>query len=99
MSSVMTAMPTTASSPRSRECPITGATVPLDTVRSPGAYVCGWSGHLLRVFSRGLMNDESPVLNIVGGEPLTVTKISEDPGVPLPEARGLAWSLGLSVRF
>lgn len=99
MLSVMTATETASSNTNGRSCPQTGVTVPFDAVQSPGAYVCGWSGHLLRVFGRGLMSDESPLLNIVGGEPLTVTKISDDPRVSLPEARGLAWALGLSVRF
>jgi hypothetical protein len=79
--------------------PRTGVTVPLDTVMSPGAYVCNWSGHLLRVPPRGLMPGGALTLNIVGGEPLTVTKICDDPDVPVPEARGLAWCLGLSVGF
>ena len=79
--------------------PRTGTTVPLDTVASPGAYVCNWSGHLLRVPVGGLTSGGALALNIVGGQPLTVTKISEDPDLPLAEARGLAWSLGLSVGF
>jgi len=73
--------------------------LPLDTVCSPGAYVCNWSGHLLRVPSGSLATTGTLALNIVGGEPLTVTKISDDPDLPLPQARGLAWRLGLSVGF
>jgi hypothetical protein len=53
----------------------------------------------MRVTERSLMLGGRLALNIVGGEPLTVTKISEDPDVPLPEARGLAWTHGLSVGF
>jgi hypothetical protein len=83
----------------SRCVPRTGTAVPLDTVASPGAYVCNWSGHLLRVPQRGLTTGGELALNMVGGQPLTVTKISEDPDLPLAQARGLAWSLGLSVGF
>ncbi len=75
-----------------------GARVPFDTVAAPGAYVCNWSGHLLRVPQRSLSAGVLTV-NIVGGEPLIVTKISDDPDVPIAQARGLAWSFGLSVGF
>jgi hypothetical protein len=74
-------------------------TVPFDTVTSPGAYVCNWSGHLLRVPERSLLPGGPLALNIVGGEPLTVTKISENPDITLAEARGQASRCGLSVRF
>lgn len=79
--------------------PRTGALVPLDTVDAPGAYVCNWSGHLLRVSQRSFMPEGPLALNIVGAEPLMVTRISENPNVPLTEARGLAGSLGLNVEF
>ncbi len=84
---------------RTRTYPRPGATVPLDTVNSPGAYVCNWSGHLLRIPESSLEPGGPLTLNIVGGQPLTVTKISDNPDVPLPEARGLAWCHGLSVGF
>ncbi len=79
--------------------PRIGAAVPLDTISSPGAYICNWSGHLLRVPPRSLVSEGMLAVNIIGGEPLTVTKISENPDVPLPQARGLAWTFGLSVGF
>ena len=72
----------------------TGATVPLDTLGSPGAYICHWSGHLLRVPQCSLLG-----LNIVGREPLMVTKISANPQVPLAKARSLAASLGCNAGF
>ena len=28
-----------------------GVSIPFDSIRSPGAYVCNWNGHLLRVRS------------------------------------------------
>lgn len=79
--------------------PRTGATVPLDTINSPGAYVCSWSGHLLRISKRSFSPQGGLTVNIVGPRPLTATKISDDPEVPLAEARGLAWQYGLSVGF
>lgn len=86
--------------PKSRHNgPRAGASVPLDTVDAPGAYLCNWSGHLMRISERSLLPHGALALNIVGAEPLTVTRISNDPDVPLSEARGLAWRLGLSVGF
>jgi hypothetical protein len=83
-----------------RSGPRAGAQVPLDTVDAPGAYVCNWNGHLLRISQRSLLPaGGSLALNIVGAEPLTVTRISENPDLPLSEARGLAWRFGLSVGF
>jgi hypothetical protein len=82
-----------------RSGPRAGVQVPLDTVDAPGAYVCNWSGHLLRISERSLLPAGPLAMNIVGAEPLTVTRISENPDLPLSEARGLAWRLGLSVGF
>lgn len=79
--------------------PCKGATVPLDTVSSPGAYVCNWSGHLMRIPASSLLPGGPLAMNIVGGEPLTVTKISDDPDVLLSEARSLAGGFGLSAEF
>ncbi len=76
-----------------------GVRLPLDTVTMPGAYVCDWSGHLLRVPADSVAPGRPLTVNIVGGAPLTVTKISDDPAVPLARARGLAWLCGLSPRF
>ena len=79
--------------------PRAGAAVPFDTITSSGAYVCNWSGHLLRVPMHSLVPGGPLGLNIVGGEPLTVTKISDNPDVPLIAARDLAQSFGLDVAF
>jgi len=80
-------------------CPHTGVTVPFDTIASPGTYVCTWSGHLLRV-PRGCVDaGQSLGVNLVGREPLMVTKISDDPELPLTRARALAAELGLSAGF
>jgi hypothetical protein len=76
-----------------------GTTVPLDVISSPGTYVCNWSGHLMRIPPASLDRAGHLTLNIIGGQPLTATKISDDPDLPVAEARGLAWSYGLSVGF
>ena len=80
-------------------CPRSGLRVPFDTISSPGAYVCDWSGHLLRIPHEAVAPTRCPGLNIVGCEPLTVTKLSDDPDLPLGRARGLAKQLGLTVGF
>lgn len=77
----------------------TGVTLPFDTIRTPGAYVCNWSGHLMRIPERSLVPGDALRVNIVGREPLTVTKISDDPGVPLVEARAIATELGIHPGF
>ena len=79
--------------------PRAGAAVPFDAINAAGAYVCNWSGHLLRVPEHSLRPRGTLALNMIGGEPLTVTKISDDPDVLLSAARGLARSLGVSVGF
>jgi hypothetical protein len=87
------------------DCPVgshttaLGAAVPFNVVDTPGAYVCNWSGHLLRVPDDAITSWRSPVVNLVGNEPLTVTKISDDPDVPLSQAKRLATDLRLEVHF
>lgn len=76
-----------------------GATVPFEGINSPGAYICNWSGHLLRVPEDGVTPGRSPMLNIVGCEPLTVTKISENPYITITKAKLLASNFDLSVNF
>ena len=74
-----------------------GVSIPFDSIRSPGAYVCNWNGHLLRVPETALVPDG--VINIIGSEPLFVTKISDDPAVPLTKARRAAAELRLATSF
>jgi hypothetical protein len=76
-----------------------GVRVPLDAIRAPGAYVCDWSGHLLRVPPRSLAAEGLLPVNIIGGAPLTATKISDDADVSIARARSMAWGFGLSVGF
>lgn len=76
-----------------------GATIPFDTIRAAGAYICNWSGHLLRVPTAAVLPGAALGLNIVGHEPLTVTKISDDPRVPLAHARQLAARYGVRTVF
>ncbi len=76
-----------------------GATIPFDTINEPGAYVCNWSGHLLRVPEDGVAPGRSPLINIVGPDPLMVTKISDNPYITLTKAKLLASNYDLTVNF
>ena len=76
-----------------------GTTVVFDKINEPGAYLCNWSGHLLRVPDDAVQIGRSPVLEIRGREQLFVTKISDDPFVPLTKARMVAGDLDHAVNF
>lgn len=76
-----------------------GTTVPFDSIQEPGAYICTWSGHLLRIPEDGVTPGRSPMVNIVGAEPLFVTKICENPFVTVTKARLLAANYDLPVNF
>lgn len=76
-----------------------GMTVPFDSIQEPGCYVCTWSGHLLRVPEDGVAPGRSPLINIVGHEPLYVTKISDNPFVTLTKAKMVASNLDVNVNF
>lgn len=74
------------------------AAIPFDAIRSAGTYVCNWSGHLLRV-PADMAGPRARHINIVGTEPLFVTKISDDPDLPVRRARQLASDLHLRASF
>jgi hypothetical protein len=74
-------------------------TVPFDQINEPGAYVCNWSGHLLRVPEDGVTPGRSPLMSIVGPQALFVTKISEDPYISITKARLLASNCDVNVNF
>jgi hypothetical protein len=76
-----------------------GQSMPFDQINSPGTYICTWSGHLLRVPEDGVTPGRSPLLNIVGAQPLYVTKISENPYITVTKARLLASNFDLNVNF
>ena len=65
----------------------------------PGAYLSNWSGHLIRVPEDALKPGNSPVLEVIGREPMIVTKLSHDPFVTISKARMLAADLDCRVNF
>ncbi len=76
-----------------------GSTVPFDQINEPGCYICNWSGHLLRVPEDGVAPGRSPLVNIIGTEPLVVTKISHNPFITLTKAKMVASNLDVAVNF
>ena len=76
-----------------------GMKVPFEGINEPGCYVCNWSGHLLRVPEDGVAAGRSPLINVIGPEPLYVTKISDSPFIPLTKARMLACNCDINVNF
>ena len=76
-----------------------GATMPFGSIQEPGCYICNWTGHLLRVPEDGVAPGRSPLLNIIGTEPLVVTKISENPYLTLTKAKIIAANIDVNVNF
>ncbi len=76
-----------------------GTTVSFDQINEPGCYICNWSGHLLRVPDDAVAPGRSPLISVIGPEPLYVTKISENPFVTLTEAKMVACNFDLAVNF
>jgi hypothetical protein len=76
-----------------------GKVFPWDQINEPGAYICQWSGHLLRVPDDGVTAGRSPMLNFVGPSPLYVTKISDNPYITVTKAKILASNCDLNVNF
>ncbi len=76
-----------------------GTQVPFESIHDPGCYVCNWSGHLLRVPEDGVKAGRSPLLSISSYEPLFVTKISNNPYIPVSKARMLCADCDVMVNF
>ena len=74
-------------------------TVAFDAISDPGTYVCNWSGHLLRIPEDGVTPGRSPVINMIGNEPLLVTKISDDPYITRTKAKIVASNFDVHVNF
>ena len=81
------------------QCASFGATIPFESISESGAYICNWSGHLCRVPDDGVAPGRSPLINFVGPEPLTVTKISDNPYITITKAKMLACNCDLNVNF
>ena len=76
-----------------------GTQIPFEALNEPGTYVTNWSGHLLRIPEDALKPGRSPVIEIMGKEQLFVTRISNDPFLPVMKARMLAADCDMMVNF
>jgi len=76
-----------------------GTQVPFESINESGCYICNWSGHLLRIPEDAVKPGRSPLLSIKGPETLFVTKVSNNPFIPLSKARMLAADCDVSVNF
>jgi hypothetical protein len=76
-----------------------GAEFRWEAVNEPGTYYSKWSGHLIRVPEYALKPGFSPVIEILGKEPMTVVRLSGDPFMPLSKCRMVAADLDLVVNF
>lgn len=94
-------MPTTKSSKQTRGESHThaGTTCAFEQITDPGAYVDLECGRLFRMPEDSLALGRSPLIEAVGREPLIVTKVSDDPFVPISEARLRAADLDVKVNF
>lgn len=64
-----------------------------------GTYLCNGTGHLYRVPEDAVKIGRSPVIEILGKEPIVVTKLSDDPFLTINKARMIAANLDLGINF
>ena len=74
-------------------------TIPFEEVTEPGTYYCRDTGWLYRMPEESLANGHSPLVNIVSKDEIFVTKISDNPWIPLGKAREICSNLDLEVNF
>ncbi len=79
--------------------PGAGVVMPFESIGEPGAYICNWSGHLLRVPEDAVVRGRSPAVNIVGPGSISVTKISNDPFITRTKAKLLAANFDVEADF
>jgi len=70
-----------------------------DQIETPGTYVECRTGTLLRLPDDALAPGRSPRIEIMSHEPWTVTRLSDDPYMPVTKARMIAADLDLPVNF
>lgn len=93
-------MTTTSQFQTNSECTTQcGTTVPFESISEPGCYICNWSGHLMRVPEDGVAAGRSPLISIIGNDQLFVTKISDNPFIPLTKAKMIASNIDCNVNF
>jgi len=74
-------------------------TVDFNEITEPGAYYFHTTGWLYRVPPDGIAMGHSPLMNILSREDCYVTKISNDPWVPVSKAREICSNWDFAVNF
>ena len=92
-------MPVTKKVESAKEREMLGIAGPFERISQPGCFVFNRTGDLLRVPDDALLPGHSPAIDIVSKEPWLVTKIANDPYLPLGKARSLAADMDLYVNF
>ncbi len=74
-------------------------TVPFNEMTEPGAYYFHPTGWLYRIPDEALAAGHSPVLSINSVDECLVTKISDDPWIPVNKARQICSDRDYMVNF
>lgn len=74
-------------------------TIPFNDLYEQGAYYSHATGWLYRVPEESLSPGHSPTMNIMSGDEHYVTKISDDPWIPVNKAREIASNKDFVVNF
>jgi hypothetical protein len=74
-------------------------TIPFNEITQSGAYYNHTTGWLYRVPGEGLALGHSPVMNILSSDENFVTKISDDPYIPVSKARQICSNMDFAVNF
>lgn len=73
--------------------------IPFGEIHDPGAYVNIATGSLFRIPDEALSKGHSPAIEIVSLTGPMVSKICEDPWVPINKARQLAADADIRINF
>jgi len=73
--------------------------VAFSELHRPGTYVCNETGTLFRIPQDALVSGRSPLIEIVSTQPTMMTKLSDDPWLPISKARELAADCDLYISF
>jgi len=73
--------------------------IPFGEIHDPGAYVNNYTGSLFRIPEEALVKGHSPVMEIVSLTGPIVTKVCDDPWVPISKARLLAADADIQINF
>ncbi len=76
-----------------------GISGPFERISQPGCFVLNRTGDLVRIPDDALVEGRSPTIDVVSREPWHMTKISNDPYLPLRKARAVAADMDLQINF